>query len=100
MLRSFIATCTTVVKVAERRCDHVNNRVYNSFKSGKFSSKVSPSRILLNKHFVYSGDDDIVGRISKDDGEGRNENKGRIKSDFGFFQYFIAIILIHFVTCR
>ena len=43
--------------------------------------------MLLNKHFVYSGDDDIVGRLSKDDGEGRNENKGRLKSDFGFFQY-------------
>ena len=63
----------------------MENRVYNSFKSGKFSSKVSPSPILLSKHFVYSGDDDIVGRLSKDDGEGRNENKGRLKSDFGFF---------------
>ena len=76
---------TTIVKIAERRCDLVENRVYNSFKSGKFSSKVSPSPILVNKHFVYSGDDDIVGRLRKDDGEGRNENKGRLKSDFGFF---------------
>lgn len=65
----------------------MENRVYNSLKSGKFSSKVSPSPILLNKHFVYSGDDDIVGRLSKDDGDGRNENKCRVKSDFGFFQY-------------
>lgn len=44
--------------------------------------------MLLNKHFVYSGDDDIVGRLSKDDGEGRNENKGRLKSDFGSFNIY------------
>ena len=44
MLWSFIAT--TFVKVAEHRCDHMENRVYNLFKSGKFSSKVSPSFIL------------------------------------------------------